>query len=153
MERRGKRHHRVKTHIILAAEGTCIGQGRRRDEPLKICPALQLLREGRHEFRRGRFLHETHERLERAEIQRVWRLRTEGGSESQFARHSVTDAGNQHAASDIREKFTSSLGSFHGTSEVEGDRAIIDRYACCDLRSRLCFRDFLTFSSSDQIRH
>ena len=55
---------------------------------------------------------ETHERFERAEVERVGHIGGKGGREAKFGCHAAADTGDQHAAADIREEFTTGVGGF-----------------------------------------
>ena len=72
---------------------------------------MEPLGQSGQEFVRRRLLHETNQRLERAEVQGIRRVDGKGGSQAEFGGHAVADGGNEHPAADIGEEFTASIWS------------------------------------------
>src|SRR5207245_328384 len=106
-------------------EGAGVGKCRGGDEAAKVGAGFEFVGERRDEFDRGRLLHEADKRFERAEVEGVGCVGgagTESGGESEFGRQAVADRGDQHAATDIRQEFTTSVWSIHFilSSGVEG---------------------------------
>ena len=102
-----QRHEGVVACVVLAAEGTGVGQGAGRDQGAQVGPGFHLLHKNRQQLARSRILHQPHERLQAAERQRALPFVGPDGREPQVAGQGRADAGHQHAPADIRQKFSS----------------------------------------------
>ena len=118
MQGRRQRHHRVKADVVFAAKGARVREGAGGDELSQIGAGFEFVSERGQEFVRGGFLHEPHERFERAEVEGVGRVGGESRSEAKFARHAATDGGNQHAAADVSQELAAGFGGIHVVPEA-----------------------------------
>ncbi len=108
--------------VILAAKRAGIGQRGGRDQPARVLAVLHALDQGRQQLVSRSVLHQTNQRLERAECQSIGTFVRQGdGSQPQILGQDRPDAGDQHAASDIREKLTTVV-AFHDRSPLWHDR-------------------------------
>ena len=100
----------MKSDIVFTAKCAGVREGGGGYELTQISAGFEFVGEAGHEFVRGGFLHEPHERFERTEVEGVGRVGGESRSEAKFARHAATNGGNQHAAANVSQEFTASLG-------------------------------------------
>ena len=91
---RRKRHHRVETDIILAAERPRVGQRSGRQQMAQVGSLLQLLDEHRQQAIDRRLLHQADEWLEQAERQRIGHILAHLGrrGQTEFSRQAGSDA-------------------------------------------------------------
>ena len=76
---RSQRHDRVIAVVILAAEGTGVGQRGGRHQLTEIRPGIDPLDDGRQQPVDGRLLHQRDQRLHRPERQALGAFAGQGG--------------------------------------------------------------------------
>ena len=116
VQRRGQGHHGVKPDVVFTAKSARIGERRGRRQPAQVRARTQLLDQRGQQAVERRFLHQAHQRLQRAESQRVCALLGKSGGESESGGDLGTDGGDQHAATDLSQKFSAGAGRIHRSS-------------------------------------
>src|SRR4051812_31295340 len=110
VERGGQRHHSMKADVVFAAERARVGQRARGYQAAKFFARFEFRRQRTEKLVSRCLLHEADERFERAKVERLGRLRPEGGSEAEIVCHGNTNCGDDHAAPHISQEFTTSAG-------------------------------------------
>ena len=109
---RGDGHHSMEADVVFAAKGAGVGQSGGGDERAQLGAAVEFFGECGEEFVDWSFLHQRHQRFERAEGESIFRFSAERFREAQVGGHGRADGGDQDAAADIRKKLAT--GGFAG---------------------------------------
>ena len=114
MQGGGQRHHGVKTHVILPAECPGIGESGGGGKAAQFGARPQAGDQQREQLGGRRFLQEADQRFQFTESEGGIRFRGVDRAQVQPGGDFHAHAGDQHAAANFGQEFTTGLGRFHG---------------------------------------
>ena len=108
----------MEAHVILAAKRAGISQCRRSDEAFERSARFQFLAEPGQKLARGCLLHEAHQRLEFAEVQRLRRIRSKDRRQSKLRRERIANCRHDHPAANIGKEFSTIVQCIHSGLQI-----------------------------------